>query len=279
MCSEAHASLYLMPKKEECSWLAYDPGGVHRLNGGVIMFLTFKKWTAIYILSLVGLFACFALILWQGSAVNASKQQALAEGPVLVIDAGHGGPDGGTVSQDGTTEAQINLPIALRMESLANLLGVETAMTRREDVSIYSPDASTVREKKVSDLKNRAELASKIPGSVLISIHQNSLPGFPSVHGAQAFYNGQEGAELWGSLMQEALNTTINDRPKAPRKSGTDIYLMDRAECPAVLVECGFLSNPEETKALKDPATQTKLAVILMSGTMEYLFPTQAPAA
>ncbi len=241
------------------------------------MFLTFKKWTAIYILSLIGLFACFALILWQGSAINASKQQALTEGPVLVIDPGHGGPDGGTVAQDGTTEAEINLPIALRMESLANLLGVETVMTRREDVSIFDPDAATVRQKKVSDLKNRADLASSIPGGVFISIHQNSLPGFPNVHGAQTFYNGREGAELWGSLLQETLNVTVNDRPKAPRKAGSDIYIMDHADCPAVLVECGFLSNPQETKTLKDPSTQTRLAVILMSSTMEYLFPAEEP--
>ena len=88
------------------------------------MFLTFKKWTAIYIFCLLGLFIGFAAILWHGNAVNVSKNVVLTEeSPILIIDAGHGGEDGGAVAADGTAEAGINLAIALQMEELSHLLG------------------------------------------------------------------------------------------------------------------------------------------------------------
>ena len=128
------------------------------------MFLTFKKWTALYLLTLLLLFAGFAAILWQGSAVNASKNLVLEQGPVLVIDPGHGGMDGGAMAADGTVEAQINLAVSLRVEELARFIGVETEMTRREDVSLHDEAAGSVRQKKVSDLRNRADLANSVPG-------------------------------------------------------------------------------------------------------------------
>ena len=131
------------------------------------MFLTFKKWTALYLLTLLLLFVGFAAILWQGSAINASKNLLLEQGPVLVIDPGHGGMDGGAVASDGTVESQINLAVSLRMEELARFIGVETEMTRREDVSLHDASADTVRAKKVSDLKNRTALANAVPGGVV----------------------------------------------------------------------------------------------------------------
>ena len=230
------------------------------------MFLTFKKWTALYVLLLAALFAGFALILWQGSAVNASKNLALAEPFVLVIDPGHGGMDGGAVAEDGTTEAEINLALGLELEDLARFLGLDTEMTRREDVSIHDPAASTVRAQKASDLKNRAALVNAIPGALLVSIHQNSLPQARGVHGAQAFYNG--GAEALAQAVQEALNAAINDRPKEPRAAGDGVYLMAHTEAPAVLVECGFMSNAQETELLKTPAHRTRLAVTILAGVL-----------
>ena len=127
------------------------------------MFLTFKKWTALYLLTLLALFGIFAAILWQGSAVNASKNLSLEQGGgfVLIIDPGHGGMDGGAVSKDGTIEAQINLEIGLRMEEIAQMLGVETVMTRREDVDLHDESAGTVRQQNVSDLKNRVAKADR----------------------------------------------------------------------------------------------------------------------
>ncbi len=231
------------------------------------MFLTFKKWTAFYLLTLLLLFAGFAAILWQGSAINVSKNLTLGEGgggTVLVVDPGHGGIDGGAVAADGTVEAQINLAVALQMEELARLVGVDMEMTRREDVSLHDSDAGTVRQKKASDLKNRAALANGVPGGVLVSIHQNSLPQVPSVSGAQVFYNTVAGSQELAEAVQTILNETLNARPKEA-KAGSGVYLLEHSQIPSILVECGFLSNPQETALLCTPEYQTKLAVSIFS--------------
>ena len=236
------------------------------------MFITFRKWTALYLLTLLLLFCGFAAILWQGNAVKTSKNISISEeggGFVLVIDPGHGGFDGGAVADDGTVEAQVNLAVSLQIEELARLVGMETAMTRRDDTAMDSPEAGTVRQRKVSDLKNRVEFANGVPGGVLLSIHQNSLPGFKSVHGAQVFYN--KSGEALALAVQEALNTVINDRPKEIKAAGSNIYLLDNAEIPAVLVECGFLSNQQETALLNAQTYQTRLALTVFAAAREHL--------
>ena len=234
------------------------------------MFITFRKWTALYLLTLILLFAGFAVILRQGRAVNASKNLALPEesGAVLVIDPGHGGFDGGALADDGTVEAQVNLAVSLQMEEIARLVGAETVLTRREDTALDSPDAGTVRQRKTSDLKNRVELANSIDGGILVSIHQNSLPEVRSVRGAQVFYNGSAGSEELAQAVQDALNTAVNDRPKEIKPAGKDIYLLYHTSVPASLVECGFLSNPQETELLNTPAYQTRLAVTVLAAVL-----------
>ncbi len=237
------------------------------------MFLTFKKWSALYLLTLLLLFAGFAAILWQGSAVNASKNLAMEQGgaPVLVIDPGHGGVDGGAVAPDGTVESQINLAVGLQMEEIARLVGVDTEMTRREDISIHDPDAGTIRQKKVSDLKNRVALINGTPGGVLVSVHQNSLPQSPSTRGAQVFFNGVSGSQELAETVQSVLNDTLNAAPKAPGKAGSSVYLMEHTTVPGILVECGFLSNPQETVQLNTAEYQTKLAITILSAVLSHL--------
>ena len=168
------------------------------------------------------------------------------------------------MAADGTVEAQINLAVALQMEELARLVGVDMEMTRREDVSLHDSDAGTVRQKKASDLKNRAALANGVPGGVLVSIHQNSLPQVPSVSGAQVFYNTVAGSQELAEAVQTVLNETLNARPKEA-KAGSGVYLLEHSQIPSILVECGFLSNPQETALLCTPEYQTKLAVSIFS--------------
>ena len=191
---------------------------------------------------------------------------------VLVIDPGHGGEDGGAVSADqSVTESQINLEIALRLRDLMTFLGRSTVMTRTEDRAIYSSQAQTLREKKVSDLKNRVALVNELDGAVLLSIHQNSLPSSPVTHGAQVFWNGGEGAEAWGTMVQDALNQTVNaGNEKQGRRIADSIYLMKHVQSPAVLVECGFLSNGEETVLLQKPDYQLTLAAAIAAGCMTW---------
>ena len=233
------------------------------------MFITFKKWSALYLLVLLVLFAGFAAILWRGSAINASKNLVLEQAgkAVLVIDPGHGGMDGGAVAADGTVEAGINLAVGLQMEALSELLGREVLLTRREDVSLHDEAAGSVRQKKVSDLKNRAGLANSVPGAVLVSIHQNSLPSSVVTHGAQVFWNRQEGARELASLVQDSLNRYVNaGNEKIPKQIQPTIYLMKHVTAPGIIVECGFLSNREETELLQDPEHQTRLAAAIAAG-------------
>ena len=139
-------------------------------------------------------------MLWHGSAAFTAAFAPAAEAPVtVVVDAGHGGEDGGAVAADGTVESGLNLAIARRVRDLLTFAGVPTAVTRDGEDAIYDPGSATLREKKVSDLHNRVELVNAIPGAVLLSIHQNSLPSSPSTQGAQVFWNGRRGRRRWRS--------------------------------------------------------------------------------
>ena len=201
-----------------------------------------------------------------------SPPAAEASGPyrpetVWVIDPGHGGEDGGAVAADGTVESGVNLDIALRLRDILRFCGCRCVMTREEDVSIYSPGCETLRQKKVSDLQNRVALVNAQEGAILVSIHQNCLPSAPAVHGAQVFYNRGEGAEALALPVQEALNQAANpERGKAPVRISDSIYLTKNVTAPAVLVECGFLSNPEETERLQTPDYQRTLAAAMAAG-------------
>lgn len=215
-------------------------------------------------------FLCFAIIFSMIAVIflgaeTAEPVFALRDGlPVtVVIDPGHGGEDGGAVSANGVEESRINLEIALRLEQLLRFAGQRTDMTRRADESTCDPGLDTVRARKASDLRNRTELVNRTENAVLISIHQNSLPQSPVTHGAQAFRNREEGAEALAEAVQTLLNEQINDRPKEPRLIPDTIYLMNHVQAPAVLVECGFLSNGEDTRLLQESGHQLKLASIM----------------
>lgn len=235
------------------------------------MFLTFKKWTALYLVTLLALFGVFAAILWHGSAVNASKNLVLHEELVLVIDPGHGGFDPGAVAADGTAESLINLAVGLQMEELAQLLGIPSDMTRREDVSTENEVNASVRQRKNADLKNRVEQVNSVSGGMLVSLHQNSLPQVPSVHGAQVFYGEAEGSQALAETVQAALNSTINDRAKEVKAAGSGVYLLKNAQIPAILVECGFLSNSDETALLNTQTHQTRLALTILSAVLQHM--------
>ena len=189
------------------------------------------------------------------------------EEAVYVIDAGHGGEDGGALSRDGVPESGINLAIAKRTELLLRFLGAETAMTRTDDISVHSEGADTLRQKKASDLRNRVAFVNATPGAVLVSIHQNSLPSVPSVHGAQTFYGAAAGSDALALSVQDALNQSVNIcNEKQNKKIDSSIYLMKNVTCPAILVECGFLSNAAETQLLQEPAHQKLIAAAIVAG-------------
>ncbi len=225
------------------------------------------KRHTLLLLGLALLFLLGALLRLSVPAVLPVFEAAGRSRPVYVLDAGHGGEDGGAVSPDGVKESGINLAVTQRLNAALRFLGRETVMVRSEDVSICSDDAQTLRQKKASDLKNRVALVNGTPGAVLVSIHQNSLPSVPSVHGAQVFHGTVEPSAALALSVQTALNEGVNiGNEKHEKKIDPSIYLMKHVTRPAILVECGFLSNAAETARLQEPAYQTKLAVAVAAG-------------
>lgn len=183
----------------------------------------------------------------------------------LVIDAGHGGEDGGAVSVSGAYESTINLSIAQKLELIAGFYGVHTVMTRTSEDIEYPESAKTTRERKRADQKNRLELINSSKNAVLISIHQNKYTS-SSPHGAQVLYSPTECSCEFANIMQELLISQLDSTNKRIAAEIEDnIFLMNNISCPAVLVECGFLSNPAEESKLLSPEYQVKLAMIIAS--------------
>ena len=221
------------------------------------MILLIRKRTLLYTwltVCMIGLSAIFLA----GSRRAFTPTGAMGQGSsaqTVVIDPGHGGQDGGAVAGDGTEESRINLAISLQLEQLLRFAGVRTELTRRE----------------VSDLHNRASFVNGIPNAVLLSIHQNSLPSSPVTHGAQTFWNRQEGAEALARTLQAGLNPVVNThRAKEPKQIPDSIYLMNHVDAPAVLVECGFLSNREEAARLQQADHQKTLAAVIAAGYLRW---------
>ena len=183
--------------------------------------------------------------------------------------AGHGGADGGAVSDSGVPESGINLAITQRLGGVLSFCGHTVALTREGEDALCD-GTGTLRQQKVSDTKKRVELVNSFPHGFLISIHQNSLPGHPTVRGAQSFHNGKGTAETAALSIQQLLNSAVNEREKDARRMDDSIYLMKHADCSAVLVECGFLSNPEETVLLQQPDYQLHIAAAIAAGFCQY---------
>ena len=208
-----------------------------------------------------------AWVLWAGRG-GAATVFAPAGGAVttVVVDPGHGGVDGGASAPDGTLERDLNLEIGRRVRDLLAFTGVPAVMTRTTEEAIHT-EGETIRERKVSDTRNRVELVNGTENALLLSIHQNSLPSSPVTHGAFVFWNGEPGAEELAQAVQAALNGTVNrGHEKEARRISGSVYLMNHVTAPGVLVECGFLSNPQEAAALQTEEHQKRLALAITAG-------------
>lgn len=195
---------------------------------------------------------------------------ALAAQPVtVVIDAGHGGEDGGAVGVSGVTESQLNLSVALRLEQLLALCGVQTNMVRTEDHSVYT-EGTTIAEKKISDLKNRVALVAQSDPAILVSIHQNHFSQ-EQYSGAQVFYASTAGSRQLAEAMQQTLCQAVDPDNHRQCKLSQSVYLLEQIRCPGVLVECGFLSNFEEEAKLQQPEYQKKLVCAMACALVQYL--------
>lgn len=187
----------------------------------------------------------------------------------VVIDAGHGGEDGGAVSCTGVPESGINLQIALRLDGLMHLLGYETVMVRTTDISVYT-EGETLNQKKVSDLKARVKLVNETENAVLVSIHQNTYSE-SRYYGAQVFSASTDGSEELAKQLQAAFVSTVNPGSSRQAKKATGLYLFEHITRPGVLVECGFLTNPEEEAKLRTPDYQKDLCCVIAATLAQYL--------
>jgi len=181
----------------------------------------------------------------------------------FIIDAGHGGVDGGATSCSGVLESAINLQIALRLDDLMHLVGLDTVMIRKTDISVYTY-GETIAQKKMSDLQQRVKVVNDTKDALLISIHQNYFSD-GRYSGAQVFYAATEGSRDLASLIQSQFVSSLNPGSKRLAKKASGIYLMDHIERTGVLIECGFLSNPEEEAKLRDGSYQKKICCIICS--------------
>lgn len=179
----------------------------------------------------------------------------------FIVDAGHGGEDGGATSCTGVLESHINLQIALRLDDLLHLLGYDTVMIRKTDISVYT-EGNSIAQKKISDLKERVRIVNSMDNGILVSIHQNMFPD-SRYSGAQVFYNNIPVAKELAESMQTSLVKELNPGSNRKCKPSTGVYLMEHINYPGLLVECGFLSNPEEESKLRSEEYQKKLCCVI----------------
>lgn len=191
---------------------------------------------------------------------------------IVIIDAGHGGLDGGTQSADGTLEKEINLKIALKLNDFLKSMGIKTILTRDTDISICDDDAVTIREKKISDIHNRLNIVESTENAILVSVHQNYFTQ-SKYYGAQVFYskNNSDSKIIADIIQRNIANYLQKDNSREIKQSGSEIYLLHNATAPAVMVECGFLSNPDEAEKLKDETYQQKIAFLISISIFEYI--------
>lgn len=200
-----------------------------------------------------------------GAALVANNN---ASQPCIVLDAGHGGADPGKVGGDNILEKDLNLAIVYKLKTLFENKGFKVVLTRTDDKALVSDHSKAL---KVEDMRNRVALIEKIHPIMTVSIHQNSYTD-PAVSGPQVFFfkNSPEGEEI-AATIQATLNEQLDPPKKRVSKSNDDYYILKKTPTPTVIVECGFLSNPEEAAKLTDDAYQNKLARAVYSGVCTYL--------
>ena len=191
---------------------------------------------------------------------------------VIVVDAGHGIPDEGAESSKGTTEAETNLKIALKLQNLLEQSGSTVILTRSDENAIYDIDSKTLRQKKISDIHNRVKIGNESSADIFVSIHLNKIPQ-SQYDGWQTFYKeGNEKGEKLAKEIQNSLNETIEKANNRIAKSIDNVYIIKHVEIPTTIVECGFLSNPDEEQLLLNDDYQNKLAWGIYNGIINYFY-------
>jgi len=221
-------------------------------------------------------FYLLVVILFLGIAHGGSRaitawneKESVKDRVVMIIDAGHGGIDGGATSCTGVLESKFNLEIAQRLEALFHFMGYETCMIRNSDISIYT-QGETIAAQKISDLKERVRIVNETENGILLSVHQNNFPD-GRYSGAQVFYCDDEDSMLLAKKLQSSLVSALNKGSRRMAKKAKGVYLLEHIKRPGILVECGFLSNPGEEAKLKTADYQKKLCAVIAAVVSSYV--------
>lgn len=229
-----------------------------------------KKTLRIILAYIVVLSTILALaICGSKTATSIMAHAPLQERFCVVIDAGHGGVDGGATSCTGVLESKINLEIAMKLNDLLHLLGIDTLMIRNDDRSVYT-EGETIAAKKISDLKERVRMVNSTEHAILVSIHQNQFAD-SQYDGAQVFYAKTSDSQNLADLLQNALKNNLNPGSKRGIKKADGIYLLEKINCTGILVECGFLSNPQEEAKLRNYEYQQQICCVIASTLSTFL--------
>ena len=189
----------------------------------------------------------------------------------VIIDPGHGGEDGGASDKNGTLEKDLNLSVAKKLENLFSSSGVNVIMTRNEDKLLYDPNSDFQGRKKILDMRERVRIVSENENAILISIHMNAFPQ-DQYKGLQVYYSDRNSkSKEIAEKVQSTVSSLLQRDNTRKIKCGKDIFLLDRVTSPAILVECGFLSNPEEAKMLSDNTYRDKIAFCIFYALSAYL--------
>lgn len=209
-----------------------------------------------------------AFVLARQGAVYVLSEKADNKEICIVIDAGHGGGDPGKVGINDALEKDINLSVALKLKSLLEQKDIKVVLTRESDTSLAPAGANN---QKAADMQQRCQIITETNPVFTISIHQNSYTT-PDIRGAQVFYYGQsdKGEEL-AAILQKNLISRLDPENRRTAKANESYYLLKKTPTPTVIVECGFLSNPEEAELLLDADYQNKLSRAIYMGILEYL--------
>ncbi|MEG2483896.1 MAG: N-acetylmuramoyl-L-alanine amidase [Clostridia bacterium] len=217
------------------------------------------------------LFMCIVTILLGQKNNNVTEVISTpSTGKVIVLDAGHGIPDEGAVGFRGTTEQKINLEIVLKIQKLLEQNGSIVVITRSDEKAIYNDEKASIKQKKISDIYNRVDITNSSNADLLVSIHLNKFTD-PKYSGWQTFYKtGSIKSKKIAEDIQEYINKNMNKTNNRIPRVIKDIYLIDNSEIPSVVVECGFISNNEESILLKENEYQNKIAWGIFMGIQEY---------
>ena len=218
-------------------------------------------------LGCMALLAVFARV--SDNVVPASAQ--VDERPVIVLDAGHGGLDSGAVGKSGVLEKDVNLSIVKHLREMLELSGFNVVVTRDEDISIYDAGVEGIRNQKLSDMDNRLKIVQSYPDSIFLCIHQNNYTD-PQYFGGQMFYNNNNpNNRTLAQIMQNRFAVLQEGNDREIKLSGDELFLLKSNKHPSLMIECGFLSNPEEEARLATTEYQQQVAFSIYCGVLEYI--------